>query len=103
MIVEPRTNRGRSVTRLEVEQAERGAAPAWLRAIFGDGRIPDEDRETLMYDAGLRGEVWLEGEIVDPASGRWRTCHVRIRQEQVLAVLKRCREAAAEIRSQAMT
>jgi hypothetical protein len=92
MIVEPRTSMGRSITRIEVDQAERETAPEWIKAIFGTGRVPDEVRETLMFDVGMRGEVWIEGEIVDPASGRWRTCHVRVRREQVLAVLKLCRE-----------
>ena len=103
MIVEPRlAYTSKSPTRHEAEQYERDEAPEWIKAIFGTGRIPDEWRESVKATAGLPGEVWIEAEVVDPASGRWRTCDIRIRAEQVLGVLRLCRDAAAEQRSKPM-
>lgn len=100
MIVEPRVAyTSRSISRHEVDQAERDAAPAEIKAIFGTGRVPDEWLEQVKATAGLPGEVWIEAEIVDPRSGRWRTCDIRIRPQQVLSVLRLCKDAAAEQRS----
>lgn len=100
MIVEPRlAYTSKSMAQHEVEQAERDRLPGVLRDLFGSGRIPDEYRESVKNTAGLPGEVWIECEVVDPQSGRWRTCDFRIRREQVVAVLRLCREAAAEQRS----
>lgn len=103
MIVEPRlAMTSKSIPQHEAEQAERDAAPAIIRDLFGSGRIPDEWRESVKPIAGLPGEVWIEGEVVDPASGRWRTVAIRVRAEQVLSVLRLCRDAAATQRAKAM-
>lgn len=49
------------------------------------------------------GEVGFECEVVQPQSGRYKTVYVHIPAEQVLALLKLCRYAAAQQRSKAMT
>jgi hypothetical protein len=90
--------------RQDEERAERESAPEWLKAIFGGGSAVDhEDRESIKSIASEAGTVCFEAELVQPKSSRFRTVWVYVPPEQVLALLKMCREAASEQREQAMS
>lgn len=105
MIAQPRTWAGRSHAQIDAKKAEKESAPEWVKEIFGTysyGEDP-ENKETIKEIGAPAGEVWFEAEIVQPKSGRYRTVWVHVPPEQVLALLKLCRDAAAEQRSKAMT
>lgn len=105
MIVQPRTRAGRSHARINADKAEKESAPEWTKAIFGTyayGEDP-ENLETITDIGVPAGEVGFECEIVQPKSGRYRTVWVHVPPEQVLALLKLCKHAAAAQRSKAMT
>lgn len=105
MIVEPRTHAGRSHARIDAEKDEREAAPEWSKNLFGTFVYGDnhENRETITHIGSEPGTVCFEAEIVQPKSGRYRTVWVYVPEEQVLALLKMCRHAAAAQRDQAMS
>lgn len=102
MIAEPRTSWGKSLTQHALEQEEREQAPDWVKDIFGVGRVPDDVRETIQGSVLHAGDIWLECEIVQPNSTKGRAVTVHIPPEQVLAVLKLCKQAAAEQRAKAL-
>lgn len=105
MMVQPRTRAGRSHAQISAEKVERKSAPEWIKGVFGTfvyGADP-ENLETIKDIGVPAGEVGFECEIVQPKSGRYRTVWVHVPPEQVLALLKLCRDAAAEQRSKAMT
>lgn len=101
MVIEPRTRMGKTV------QAQREEKPPFWDLFNPNSDPPKPDEELL---ASLRGEqydgeggVYFECEVVAPKSSLGRTVDVHIPAEQILAVLKLCRYAAAEQRNQAMT
>lgn len=102
MIVQPRTQRGKSLVRLADEQREADQAPAWIKATFGSGIVDHEDLATLKTLGTKPDEVALECEVVSPDSGRWRTVYLHVPPEQILALLKLCRRAAAAQRAKAL-
>lgn len=104
MMVQPKCAwSGKSRARMEDEIAEREQAPTWVKEIFGVGSIDQADAETIKGLAVPRGEVGFECEVVQPKSGRFRTVYVHIPPQQVLALLKMCREAASEQRAKALS
>lgn len=105
MLAQPRTNAGPSHARIDAETAERAADPTWVQNIFGTYVYGDdpENRATVRSMGSDRGTVCFEAEIVQPKSGQYRTVHVYVPAEQVLALLKLCRGAAAAQRDQAMS
>jgi hypothetical protein len=104
MIAQPRTWAGRSHAQINAAKAEKEAAPEWSKEIFGTyvyGEDP-ENLETIKDIGAPVGEVCFEAEIVQPKSGRYRSVWVHVPPEQVLALLKLCRHAAAEQREKPM-
>lgn len=99
MHAQPRTLGGKSIVRLERERAEQERAPEWVRAVFGVAQPDHEDRATVRTIGAPAGQVGIECEVVGPTSAVGRTVYVLIPAEQVLAVLKLCKRAAAEQRA----
>lgn len=104
MLVQPRTviNR-KSKARLFREQSERAQSPQWIKDLFGTAEPSPEDLETILASGTPAGHIIFECEVVDPPSARYRTVDVHIPPEQVLALLRLCRDAAREQRAQGMS
>lgn len=103
MIAQPRCAWShKSHARINAEQAERESTPEWIKAIFGTGSPNLEDMETVLALGAPAGELFFECELVDPPSGRYKAVYVHVPPEQVLALLKLCRDAASEQRANAM-
>lgn len=105
MLAQPRTQQGPSHARIDAETAERAADPSWMKNVFGTLVYGDnpENRETIRSVGTDRGTVCFEAEVVHPKSGQYRAVYVHVPAEQVLALLKMCRHAAAAQREQAMS